>query len=380
MLDLQAGVDLEEGEDLLLGLVQVLDGSCALVAGGLDELGGGGAQMVGLFLGQQRRAGLFDDLLVAALDGAVAHARSPDVAVAVGDDLDLDVAGIGDEPFEEDDGVAERALGLTLGAFEGEFEFVLVVDLADTAATTTGAGLDDQRVADGCGVTAGVGASLDRSAGPRCDGDADLLGEDLGLDLVSQQTHRIRGRADEGDVQSSDQVRERGILGDEAPADPYRVGTGLHQRGLEDVVVEVGRAGGGLGQCDGFVGLADEHGPLLGLGVQRYGSDAVIVFGVEFSDGSDQPYCCLASVDYCNPLEQRISLRSVWAHRVGALSMERVLVPGMSNSRLSGRFAGVMPAPMQHSDRPILTVLRPCAPPTAFGVSVIDHQLVKYSL
>ena len=43
----------------------------------------------------------------------------------------------------------------------------------------------------------------------------------------------------------------------------------------------------------------------------RYGADAVIVFGVELSDGSDQPYCCLASVDYCNPLEQRISLRSV---------------------------------------------------------------------
>ena len=42
-----------------------------------------------------------------------------------------------------------------------------------------------------------------------------------------------------------------------------------------------------------------------------YGADAVIVFGVELSDGSDQPYCCLASVDYCNPLEQRISLRSV---------------------------------------------------------------------
>ena len=135
VLDLQAGVDLEEGEDLLLGLVQVFDGACALVSGGVDEFGGRGAQLVGLLLGQQRRAGLLDDLLVAALDGAVAHARGPDIAVAVGDDLNLDVAGIGDETLEEHDRVAERALGLTLGALEGEFEFVLVEDLADTAAT-----------------------------------------------------------------------------------------------------------------------------------------------------------------------------------------------------------------------------------------------------
>ena len=150
-------------------------------------------------------------------------------------------------------------------------------------------------------MTASVRAGLDRSTGPRCDGDADLFGEELGLDLVAEQTHGVGGRADEGDVQAGDEVREGGVLGDEAPADPHRVGTGLHQRRLEDAVVEVRRAGRGLGQRDRLVGLPDEHGPLLRLGVQRYGADAVIVFGVELSDGSDQPYCCLASVDYCNP-------------------------------------------------------------------------------
>ena len=369
VLDLEAGVDLEEREDLLLGLVQVLDGACALVAGGLDELGRGGAQFVGLLLGEQWGAGLLDDLLVAALDGAVAHARGPDVAVAVGDDLDLDVASIGDEPFEEDDGVAERALGLTLGTFEGQFEFVLVEDLADTAAAAAGAGLDDQRVADRRCVTPGVGAGFDGSAGPRCDGNADLLGEDLGLDLVAEQAHRVGRRADEGDVQARDEVGERRVLGDEAPADPHRVGTGLDQRRLEDAVVEVGRAARRLAQCDRFVGLADEHGPLLRLGVQRYGADAVIVFGVELSDGSDQAYCCLASVDYCNPLEQRISLRSVWAHRVGALDGTWIGAGHVDFSSI-----------VRHSDRLILTVTRPCASPTAFGVSVIDHQQVNHIL
>jgi hypothetical protein len=52
--------------------------------------------------------------LVSALDGAVAHPRRPDIAVGVGDDLDLDMAGIGDKAFEEHDRVAERALGFAL--------------------------------------------------------------------------------------------------------------------------------------------------------------------------------------------------------------------------------------------------------------------------
>jgi hypothetical protein len=231
--------------------------------------------------------------------------------VTVGDDLDLDVPGIGDQTLEKYDGVAERALGLTLGAFEGQFEFVLVEDLADAAATAARAGLDDQRVADRRGVATGVGAGLDRTTGPRCDGNADFLGENLGLDLVTQQAHRVRGWADEGDVQAGDEVGERRVLGDEAPADPYGVGPGFHECRFQHAVIEVGRTARRLTQRDRFVGQADEHGPLLGLGVQRYGADAVIVFGVELSDGSDQPYCCLASVDYCNPLEQRISLRSV---------------------------------------------------------------------
>ena len=106
--------------DLLLRLVQVLDGARAAVSGGADQVGRHGPQMVGLLLGQHRGAGLLDHLLVAALDRAVAHARRPDVAVVVGDDLHLDVAGIGDEAFEEHDRVAERALGLALGALECE--------------------------------------------------------------------------------------------------------------------------------------------------------------------------------------------------------------------------------------------------------------------
>ena len=57
---------------------------------------------------EQRRRRFFDDLLVAALQAAFALAEMDDVAVAVGEDLHLDVPGPQDEPLEEQRVVAER--------------------------------------------------------------------------------------------------------------------------------------------------------------------------------------------------------------------------------------------------------------------------------
>ena len=48
VLDLQPGVDLQEGEQLLVGLVEELDRPGADVAGGLDQADGGPAQPLGL--------------------------------------------------------------------------------------------------------------------------------------------------------------------------------------------------------------------------------------------------------------------------------------------------------------------------------------------
>ena len=52
VFDLQPGVDLEEREGLLLGLVQVFHGACTAVFGGADQVGRHASQVVGLLLGQ----------------------------------------------------------------------------------------------------------------------------------------------------------------------------------------------------------------------------------------------------------------------------------------------------------------------------------------
>jgi len=51
-------------------------------------------------LARHEAGGLFDELLVAALDGALALTQAEDVAVLVGENLELDVAGALDEFFE----------------------------------------------------------------------------------------------------------------------------------------------------------------------------------------------------------------------------------------------------------------------------------------
>ena len=74
---------------------------------------------------------------------------------------------------------------------------------------------------------------VDRTAAPRRDRDADLLGDQLGADLVPELAHRLGARADEGDADPGAQLGEGRVLGDEAPAHPGRVRAGLDQRPLQ---------------------------------------------------------------------------------------------------------------------------------------------------
>src|SRR4029079_691680 len=72
VLDLEAGVDLEEGEALLSRLVQELDGAGVLVPGGMCEAHRGSAQLTVLGRREGDARGLLDHLLVAPLHAAVA--------------------------------------------------------------------------------------------------------------------------------------------------------------------------------------------------------------------------------------------------------------------------------------------------------------------
>ena len=117
VLDLQARVHLQEVEGAV-GTEQELDRAGVDVADGLGGGDGGRAHaraQLGIDGGRGR---LLQHLLVAALHRAVALAEMDDVAVRVGEDLDLDVAGAHHGLLQDQLARAEGVL--RLGARRGE--------------------------------------------------------------------------------------------------------------------------------------------------------------------------------------------------------------------------------------------------------------------
>jgi len=296
VLHLQPGIDLEEGEDLVDRLVQELHRAGAAVADRqrqplrrrLD---------LGLLLGcQHDRGRLLDHLLVAALDGAVTYADGPRRALSVGDHLNLDVPGTGDQGLQEHHAAAEGTGGLVARLVEDRGQVLVRADDPDAPATTTGGRLQHQRVTELGGMGQRGRQVLDWATAPRRHRNADLLGQQLGTDLVAQRAHRGGRGPDEGDADPLAQLCEGGVLGDEAPAHPHRVRSGFANRPFEDVVIEV-RAGSRRPQRVRQVGLADEFRRTLGLSVQRDGLDPGQPGRVELTYGVDQPHGGFSPVD-----------------------------------------------------------------------------------
>ncbi len=224
VLHLEPGVHLHERERLVLRLVKELDRARTAVTGGRHQRDRRPAELGLLLVAEHRGAGLFDQLLVAPLDGAVADAGRPDRAVRVGDDLHLDVATTTDEALHEDDRIAERIFRLGLGAFEREHQLIGRSHDPDAPAASAAPSLDHERVPDGVRMSSCVLRARHRSTAPRGYRNTGLLGQQLGLDLVAELPHGLRRWTDEDQAQAFAELREGRVLGHEAPTHPHRIG------------------------------------------------------------------------------------------------------------------------------------------------------------
>ena len=155
MLDLDPAVDLDEVEGARR-VDEELERADVLVAGGDDgpqgalrEIGPGG-------VGQGRRGRLLEDLLVPALDRAVALAHVDAVPVAVDRDLDLDVPVLVEPLLEVERIVAERGLGLGAADAHRGLELARRPDHAHALAAAARRRLDEHRIADPLGLAEGV--------------------------------------------------------------------------------------------------------------------------------------------------------------------------------------------------------------------------------
>src|SRR6202035_6158562 len=118
MLDLDARVHLEEIEPLALRINDEFNGAGAPKAEALREPHGGLQQRIAQRLRQAWSRRLLDELLVAALHGAIALAELDHSPRAVAQNLHFDMSSAVDEALQVDARVAECSPGLGGGQIE----------------------------------------------------------------------------------------------------------------------------------------------------------------------------------------------------------------------------------------------------------------------
>ncbi len=258
MLDLQPGVCLDEDERrcgwAAGNINQELKRSEVAVADAGREPDGGVDNLTAEAVIQSRCGGDFDDLLEAALDAALPFAQMRDVARAVAEDLDLDMACPGDEFLNVDLGPSERGTGLRLTALEGWLQLVGGQDGAGAATAATSDGFDDHRASrteggeEGAGFVEGDGVIQSANDWHGC---RDSRG--AGARLVAEQFQMGDVGADKGQASFGAFSREITPFGEEAITRVDGIAPGPLRRRDDRLHVQI-RAGADTRQHVGFVG------------------------------------------------------------------------------------------------------------------------------
>ena len=295
VLDLEPRVRLDEDEGLaavpIAGVDEELEGAEVGVADAvresqrrLDDLAAQRVRQVG-------RGSDLHDLLVAALDAALALAEVGDRAVLVAEDLHLDVPGARDHLLHVEIAVAEGAERLGATALVGGLDVVGVGDGAGAAATAAGDGLDHHRAAraERCEELPGL-VERHGAVGAPEHRDASGCGGRARARLVAKQLQHLDRGADERDAGLRAAAREGGVFGEEAVAGVEGVAARLPRDLDHPLDVEVGRHAPS-GERPRLVRDAGVQRLGVVLGVDRDGADTEVGRGTDDADSDFAAIC-----------------------------------------------------------------------------------------
>jgi hypothetical protein len=304
MLHLEPGVHLQEieGRVVTRSIEEKLDRACVDVAGGAGHRHGGRAHAPA----QGRRHGrgwrLLDHFLVPALDRTFALEQMHDPAVAVGDDLKLDVTRVLDQPLDVERSVAEGGRRLTTRLCDRRQQRRLVAHRfhADPAAAL--GGFEQHRQADPPRRLRNRAVRLIDGCVPRHDRRARRLRQLPGGDLRSHFRDDLRRRPDKGHAGVGAGRGEIVILGEESVArmDGLRPGRACGSEDGIDRQIAVHRRGGT--DPNGLIGGRHMQRVRIGVRIHRDGLDATLAAGADDAHGD------LAAIGDQNPLKHDVSL------------------------------------------------------------------------
>eukprot|EP00760_Papus_ankaliazontas_P031590 PhM_4_TR5351/c0_g1_i1/m.88449 len=285
VLNLETRVHLEEVE-VVVAIDHHLHGTGSDVVHSAGHAGGLLTHLLAQ-LGRDESAGrLFDDLLVAALNGALTFGEVEDISAAVSGNLDLNVAGLVHKLLDEHAVVTERGDGLLLAQLQVLDGFSVVVGEAHTLAATTRRCLDHDGIANFIADLDAVGVVSDLTLEAGDAVDLGLVGKDLGVDLVTHGVNGFLVGADERNLVVFEGLREGGILGEETVARVHSLSASLLAR-IEDLVnAEVTLVAGSGANADSFVSHAHELRVLIGCGVNSHRLDAKTTARLENTAGN----------------------------------------------------------------------------------------------
>ena len=209
--------------------------------------------------------------------------------MGIAQNLDLDMARLGDEFLDEDAVIAKAAGRLVLRTLEPLARLIVVPGDPHPLAAAARAGLDHHRIAD-------LARDLHRLVGIRDQAHVTRHGRDIGLlrdllrgDLVAHRLDGTHGRADEGNALGLQRLGKLGVFRQEAVARMHRLGPGransLHHLVDDDIGLVRGRGA----NMDRLIRHPDMQRMAVGIGIDRDRPDTHFPGGLDDAAGDLAP-------------------------------------------------------------------------------------------
>ena len=189
-----------------------------------------------------------------SLNGAVALAQVNHVAVAIGQNLKLNVARLFDKLFHVNAGVAKGGFGFALGSKEQFSKFVGVFDQAHAAAPPARRRFDHHRVADIIRDRFGLNVAFQQPLAAGNGGHSYPLHGFLSGGLIAHRQHGFRRWPDEGKIMVSADFREASILGQKAITRMNGFNPPSQRRRNNIGNIQITFAAEGFTDANGFIG------------------------------------------------------------------------------------------------------------------------------